>query len=343
MSIVKVEHLQHAYLDKVLYADTNFQVNEHEHVGLIGQNGAGKSTLINILTQQTIPDAGTITWKKKVKIGYLDQYASLKPGQTIRDFLRSAFAPLLQQAQVLAQLYQQMSQKTDPQLLQRAGDIQMLLEQKGYYDIDTKVEQVATGLGLDALGYQRQVTTLSGGQRSKLILAKLLLQTPDILLLDEPTNYLDTQHIDWLAEYLQNFAGAFVVISHDFSFLKRIVNVVYDLELGELTRYSGSLKQALRQKAANRRTYLKTYAAQQKKITKTQAYIQKNKAGSRSKSAKSREKQLAKMTVLAPPANRIKPNFSFPYITSNSQIILETNNLRIGYQQPLLQQELNFS
>ncbi|MBA1434493.1 ABC-F family ATP-binding cassette domain-containing protein [Bombilactobacillus bombi] len=343
MSIVKVEHLQHAYLDKVLYADTNFQVNEHEHVGLIGQNGAGKSTLINILTQQTIPDAGTITWKKKVKIGYLDQYASLKPGQTIRDFLRSAFAPLLQQAQVLAQLYQQMSQKTDPQLLQRAGDIQMLLEQKGYYDIDTKVEQVATGLGLDALGYQRQVTTLSGGQRSKLILAKLLLQTPDILLLDEPTNYLDTQHIDWLAEYLQNFAGAFVVISHDFSFLKRIVNVVYDLELGQLTRYSGSLKQALRQKAANRRTYLKTYAAQQKKITKTQAYIQKNKAGSRSKSAKSREKQLAKMTVLAPPANRIKPNFSFPYITSNSQIILETNNLRIGYQQPLLQQELNFS
>lgn len=343
LSIVKVEHLQHAYLDKVLYDDTNFQVNAHEHVGIIGQNGVGKSTFINILTGKITPDAGKITWKKKLKIGYLDQYASLTPGQTIRDFLRSAFAELLEQEQILEKLYQQMGTDSNPELIERAGNIQALLEEKGFYEIDTQIEQVATGLGIDALGYDHDVSALSGGQRSKLILAKLLLQNPDILLLDEPTNYLDTQHINWLADYLQNFAGAFVVISHDYDFLGRIVNVVYDLELGHLTRYSGTLKQALRQKAANQRTYLKTYASQQKKIAKTQAYIQKNKAGSRSKSAKSREKQLEKMTVLAPPSNRMKPNFSFPYVANASQIILDVNNLMIGYQEPLLQQEINFS
>ena len=343
MSIVKIEHLQHAYLDKVLYDDTNFQVNDQEHVGVIGQNGVGKSTLIKILTKQVVPDNGQITWKKKLKVGYLDQYASLKAGQTIKEFLRSAFAELLAQQQLLTSLYQQMSVDANADLIERAGNIQAWLEENGYYEIDTKVQQVATGLGLDALGYDHDVMDLSGGQRSKLILAKLLLKNPDILLLDEPTNYLDSQHINWLADYLQNFAGAFVVVSHDFDFLGKIVNVVYDLELGRLTRYSGSLQQALRQKAANQQTYLKSYASQQKKIAKTQAYIQKNKAGSRSKSAKSREKQLSKMKVLAPPAHRNKPNFSFPYLDNTSQIVLEVNDLKIGYQQPLLQKELNFS
>ena len=343
MSIVKIEHLQHAYLDKVLYDDTNFQVNDQEHVGVIGQNGVGKSTLIKILTKQLVPDNGQITWKKKLKVGYLDQYASLKAGQTIKEFLRSAFAELLKQQQLLTSLYQQMSVDANADLIERAGNIQAWLEENGYYEIDTKVQQVATGLGLDALGYDHDVMDLSGGQRSKLILAKLLLKNPDILLLDEPTNYLDSQHISWLADYLQNFAGAFVVVSHDFDFLGKIVNVVYDLELGRLTRYSGSLQQALRQKAANQQTYLKSYVSQQKKIAKTQAYIQKNRAGSRSKSAKSREKQLSKMKVLAPPTNRNKPNFSFPYLDNTSQIVLEVNDLKIGYQQPLLQKELNFS
>lgn len=275
MSILKIEHLQHAYLDKVLYDDTNFQVNDQEHVGVIGQNGVGKSTLIKILTKQVVPDNGQITWKKKLKVGYLDQYASLKAGQTIKEFLQSAFAELLIQQQLLTSLYQQMSVDANADLIERAGNIQAWLEENGYYEIDTKVQQVATGLGLDALGYDHDVMDLSGGQRSKLILAKLLLKNPDILLLDEPTNYLDSQHISWLADYLQNFTGAFVVVSHDFDFLGKIVNVVYDLELGRLTRYSGSLQQALRQKAANQQTYLKSYASQQKKIAKTQAYIQK--------------------------------------------------------------------
>lgn len=341
MSIVRVEHLSQQFLDKTLYTDASFQVNEQDHLGIIGQNGVGKSTLINILTGALTPDNGIITWKKKIQIGYLDQYANLKPGQTLRKFLTTAFQPLLDQAQQLEAIYQQLTPSADD--LELAGQLQTALETNGYYDIDLKVEQVAQGLGLDALGYDHDVAELSGGQRSKLILAKLLLEQPDILLLDEPTNYLDQQHIAWLAEYLQNFAGAFVVVSHDYQFLDQIVNKVCDVELGQIKTYTGTLKQALRQKAADQRTYLKAYASQQKKIAKTQAYIQKNKAGSRSKSARSREKQLARMDKLTPPANRQIAQFNFPYVTSKANVILEANNLVIGYQQPLLAQPLNFS
>lgn len=132
-------------------------------------------------------------------------------------------------------------------------------------------------------------------------MAKLLLQSPDVLVLDEPTNYLDVSHIDWLVDYLNNFDGAFIVVSHDYDFLGRITNCIIDIDFGTITRYTGTLKQALRQKAANRETYLKAYANQQRKIAKTEAYIRKNKAGTRAKSAKSREKQLARMDVLTPP------------------------------------------
>lgn len=344
MSILKVEHLDQSYLDKTLYDDADLTVNEHDHMGIIGQNGVGKSTLIHILTGSVEPDGGKITWKHNIKIGYLDQYANLKPGQTIRGFLRTAFQDLYDCEKKLEQLYVDMSTNSDPELMEKAGKIQEYLEANNFYDVDTEIERVASGLGIAQLGYDHDVSKLSGGQRSKIILAKLLLSHPDILLLDEPTNYLDTAHIDWLAGYLNDFPGAFVVISHDYDFLGRITNVVCDIEFGKITRYTGTLKQALRQKAANRRTYMKTYAAQQKKISKTEAYIRKNKAGSRSKSAKSREKQLARMDVMKPPANRVKANFVFPYVQNATQMVLDVNNLVIGYdKKPVVNAKFNFS
>lgn len=343
MSIVKIEHLSLTYFEKTLYQDETFQVNAHEHIGLIGSNGAGKSTLIKVLTDQVVPDSGQITWQKRIKRGYLDQYAQLPLEQTVWEFLRSAFQELIDAAQQLEQTYQQLALHETSALWEQAGQIQNQLEQQGYYDIDTKISQVATGLGIDLLGYERPVGQLSGGQRSKLILTKLLLEKPDILLLDEPTNYLDKQHIAWLVTYLQSFANAFIVISHDYHFLQQVVDTVYDLEQGHLTRYKGTLRQALQQRAANQRTYLKTYASQQQKIMQAQAYIQKNHAGSRAKSAKSRQRQLAKMQVLSPPANRKIPQFYFEEVPLTSQIAIQVTKLKIGYQQSLLKQELNFS
>src|SRR5699024_1960973 len=155
-------------------------------------------------------------------------------------------------------------------------------------------------------------------------------------VLDEPTNFLDVSHIDWLVDYLHNFAGAFIVVSHDYDFLVRITNCIIDIDFGAFTHYTGTLKQALRQKSANRETYLKADANLQRTIAKTEAYIRKNKAGTRAKSAKSREMQLARMDVLTPPKNNCKARFEFPYVATASNLLLQTQDLVIGYDHALV-------
>lgn len=343
MSLLTVKNLSQGFIDKTLYEDASFVLNKEDHMGVIGQNGVGKSTLIKILTGEIIPDAGSVKWQKKIHVGYLDQYAKLTPGVTIKGFLQTAFAPLYKKEKELNDLYNQYAAQGQQELLDKAGKIQTYLEENNFYEIDAEIEQVASGLGLADLGYDHDVAKLSGGQRSKIILAKLLLQQPDVLVLDEPTNYLDVSHINWLVAYLNDFSGAFIVVSHDYDFLGQITNCVIDIDFGTITRYTGSLKQALRQKAANRETYLKAYANQQRKIAKTEAYIRKNKAGTRAKSAKSREKQLARMDILTPPKNNRKAQFSFPYTATASNLLLQTHDLVIGYDHALIKTAFNFS
>ncbi|PIO82108.1 multidrug ABC transporter ATP-binding protein [Loigolactobacillus backii] len=342
MSVLTVENLQQQFLDKTLYDDTGFALNQEDHMGIIGQNGVGKSTLIKIITGQILPDSGKITWKKHIKIGYLDQYVSLAEQQTIFEFLKSAFSELYALNKQNEQIYADYAENPDDDLLEKAGHNQEILEAKNFYDIETTINQVASGLGIDAIGLDRNSSELSGGQRSKVILAKLLLEQPDVLLLDEPTNYLDTNHIEWLINYLNNFAGAFIVISHDYDFLGQITNCICDIEFGKITKYRGTLNQARRQKEANKETYLKAYATQQKKIEKTKAYIRKNKAGSRSTIAKSREKQLAHMDILTPPGNLMASHFNFPYQLSAVRMLLDVSDLVVGYEKPLLT-PFNFS
>lgn len=344
MSILTVENLSHSFIDKELYKDTGFFFNKEDHMGVTGQNGVGKSTLINILIGQIDADAGKITWQKNIDVGYLDQYAKLAPGVTIKEYLRTAFDKLFDQEKLMGQLYEQYAVDFDEKKLERAGKIQTMLEENGFYDLDTKIEQVATGLGLDALGYDHDVSELSGGQRSKIILAKLLLQNPDVLVLDEPTNYLDVNHIEWLENYLNDFEGAFIVVSHDYDFLEKITNSIIDVEFGKITKYKGDLKQALKQKEANRETYLRAYENQRAKIEKTEAYIRKFKAGSRSKSAQSRVKQLNRMDKMDPPKQNKTSNFEFPYVETASNILLQTQDLVIGYNnEALVQSAFNFS
>lgn len=343
MSLLEVKDLSQSFVDKTLYEDASFVLNKEDHMGVTGQNGVGKSTLIKILTGEIVPDKGQVKWQNKIKVGYLDQYAKLAPGVTIKGFLKTAFADLYQREKELNKLYADYAKNGDNALLEKAGQVQTYLEENNFYDIDTQIERVASGLGLADLGYDHDVSTLSGGQRSKIILAKLLLQHPDVLVLDEPTNYLDVAHIDWLVGYLNDFPGAFIVVSHDYNFLGRIANCIIDIDFGTITRYTGSLKQALRQKEANRETYLKAYANQQRKIAKTEAYIRKNKAGTRAKSAKSREKQLARMDILNPPQSDRKAKFEFPYVATASNLLLQTQDLVIGYDHALVKSAFNFS
>lgn len=199
MSILNVEHLSHGFGDRAIFEDVSFRLLKGEHIGLIGANGEGKSTFMNIITDRLMPDEGTVEWAKNVRTGYLDQHAVLEKGMTIRDVLKSAFEFLFEMERRMNEICEQMAEASEEQLnemMEEMGTIQDLLMAHDFYIIDSKVEEVGRALGLEELGLDKDVTELSGGQRTKVLLGKLLLEKPDILLLDEPTNYLDVQHIE---------------------------------------------------------------------------------------------------------------------------------------------------
>ena len=229
MSILNVEHLSHGFGDRAIFEDVSFRLLRGEHIGLVGANGEGKSTFMSIVTHRLQPDEGKIEWSKNVRAGYLDQHAVLEPGMTIQDVLRSAFAWLFEleaRMNVICDELGQVGEEEMAALLEELSEIQEMMDAHDFYMIDSKVEEVARALGLMALGLEHEVSDLSGGQRTKVLLAKLLLEKPEILLLDEPTNYLDEEHITWLKRYLQEYENAFVLISHDIPFLNDVVNLI---------------------------------------------------------------------------------------------------------------------
>lgn len=339
MSIVSVENCTHSFGDKVIFRQISFRVLAGEHIGLVGPNGAGKSTLLKILSKEMLPDEGKIEWHPKVKVGYLEQHTDLPEGASIRSYLQGAFQTFYDKEKRLIELSQQLGEGTEQEIqkkLAEYGELQLWLEQNGFYTLDAKVESVANGLGLGELGLETDVSKLSGGQRTKVLLAKLLLQEPDVLLLDEPTNYLDVGHIEWLADFLKQYPHAFVLISHDTNFMNQIVNVVYHLEHQRLIRYVGNYDRFLEQLEARRKQLLDQYKRQQVEIKKLETYIAKNKArASTAKLAKSREKRLQKIERIEKPTILAKPYFHFQASSSPVRIVLETDHLVVGYDYPL--------
>ena len=336
MAILDVSGLTMSFADKKLYEDASFQLERGEHMGVVGQNGAGKSTLIKILIGKELPVDGQIKWQKNTKIGYLDQYVDIPHGMTLIEFLHTAFADLYRINEQMNQLYADYASKMEDDLLTKAGRLQEKLDANHFYDIETEIERVMSGLGLNEIGKDHVVSEMSGGQRSKIILAKMLLEKPDVILLDEPTNYLDTAHIEWLIDYLNGFDGAAMIISHDYDFLERVTNSIVDVAFGKITKYRGSFKQAMRQKEERKETQQREYEKQQEEIEKAERFIRKNKAGSKSNLAKSREKMLARMERIDPPTDNLKATFKFPYENTGSANALRVNELSVGYGHPLL-------
>ena len=281
MSILNVEHLTHGFGDRAIFSDVSFRLLKGEHIGLVGANGEGKSTFMNIVTGKLTPDEGKVEWSKNVHAGYLDQHAVLKKGMTIREVLKSAFDSLLQKEIRMNEICDLLGTADDAQmaeLMEELGTIQDELTLHDFYTIDAKVEEVARALGLLDLGLDRDVTDLSGGQRTKVLLAKLLLEKPDILLLDEPTNYLDEEHIAWLKRYLQEYENAFILISHDIPFLNDVVNIIYHMENQELNRYVGDYEHFQEVYAVKKAQLEAAYRRQQQEISELKDFVARNKA-----------------------------------------------------------------
>ena len=317
-----------------------------EHIGLIGANGEGKSTFMSIVTGHLMPDEGKVEWAKNVRAGYLDQHAVLEEGMTIGDVLRSAFSWLFEMETEMNQMFEQMAEATPEEmerLLEETGTYQELLDQHDFYMIDAKVDEVARALGLLDLGLDRDVTDLSGGQRTKVLLAKLLLEKPDILLLDEPTNYLDEEHIAWLKRYLLDYENAFILISHDIPFLNEVVNIIYHMENQELNRYVGDYEHFQEVYAMKKAQLEAAYRRQQQEISELKDFVARNKARVSTRNmAMSRQKKLDKMDVIELAAERPKPEFHFQYGQTPGKMLFETQDLVIGYDEPL-SKPLNFS
>ncbi|WP_040285863.1 ABC-F family ATP-binding cassette domain-containing protein [Sporosarcina koreensis] len=339
MSLLTVSNLSHGFGDRAIFEDVSFRLLAGEHIGLIGANGEGKSTFMNIITRKLEPDAGTVSWAKRVRVGYLDQHAALKQGMTIRDALRTAFQYLYDMESEMNELFEKMADVEPDELekiLEETGQIQDDLEQHDFYILDAKVEEVANGLGLDEFGLDRDVNDLSGGQRTKVLLGKLLLEKPDILLLDEPTNYLDVEHIEWLRNYLQNYPSAFILISHDIPFLNSVVNLIYHMENQEITRYAGDYDEFLRVHEMKKQQAEAAYKKQQKEIAGLKDFVARNKANAATSGmAKSRQKKLDRMEVIELDAEKPKPHFDFKAARTPSKYLFETKQLVIGYDEPL--------
>ena len=339
MSILTVKNMSHGFGDRAIFEDVSFRLLKGEHVGLIGANGEGKSTFMNIITGKLMPDEGKIEWSNRVRVGYMDQHTQLEKGKSIKDILREAFKYLFDMELEMNQLYENMGNMNEEEMnkaLERTANIQDALDNSGFYIIDVKIEEVAAGLGLKDVGLDRNVSDLSGGQRTKVLLAKLLLEVPDILLLDEPTNYLDEEHIAWLKSYLQSYENAFILISHDIPFLNSVVNVIYHVENRLLTRYTGDYENFMRIYEANKRQLEAAYERQQQEIAKLEDFVARNKARvATTGMARSRQKKLDKMERIELAAEKPKPEFNFKQGRTSGKLIFETRDLVIGYDEPL--------
>ena len=314
MSILNVEHLTHGFGDRVILDDVSFRLLKGEHIGLVGANGEGKSTFLNIVTGKLMPDEGKVEWAKNVRVGYLDQHSTLTAGMTIESVLKSAFSWLFALEEKMNQICDALGEADESQMdamMEELGVIQDMLTMHDFYVIDSKVDEVARALGLLELGLDHDVSDLSGGQRMKVLLAKLLLEKPDILLLDEPTNHLDLDAISWLEEFLINFENTVIVVSHDRYFLNKVCTNIADIDYGKIQLYAGNYdfwyesSQLLvkQMKEANKK--------KEEKIKELQEFISRFSANaSKSKQATSRKRALEKIQL-----DEIRPSSrKYPYI-----------------------------
>lgn len=312
--LLNVEHLYKYFNGQALLKDINFTVEDREAVGLIGINGCGKSTLLNIITgsegyDKTPEGLGSVNIAGKASIGFLRQNSGLNSELTIGEEMKNAFAPLLETLDKMKFLEKKMADGGDiDSISHEYAELSSYFEARDGYRIDVKIKQVLNGMGFGSTPTDRVISTLSGGEKTRLALAKLLLEEPNLLILDEPTNHLDFETLMWLEDYLKGYKGAIIIVSHDRYFLNKVCTRICEIEQGRLTSYRGDYSSYLVQKKMNSERQLKEYEAQQKEIAKLEDYVAKNLVrASTSKMAKSRQHMLDRIERIDKPLMYTKP------------------------------------
>jgi len=342
MALLEVKNLSYTIKNKLLYNDASFQLNNKDHMGIVGQNGTGKTTLLNIIMGKIEVDQGEIIWGKGIQVGYLDQHAEVDHSMTIIEYMRLAFNHLFEVEKELTAVYEKMGEEMTDELTAKAEELTNKLTYSGFYDIDATINKIAAGVGIQKIGMDTKLGEISGGQRAKVILGKLLLESPDVLIMDEPTNFLDVEQVKWLTKYLQDFEGAFIIISHDFDFLNNVTNCIIDIEFQQIKKYTGNFHQFEAAKAEHAKNYKLQYEKQQKEIAHLKEFINRFGAGTRASMAQSRQKQLDKMEIIPPAKSLEKPTFKLESLQPLPGIILNVENLLVGYGEKVLLPPISF-
>ncbi len=313
-----------------VFSQVSFEIHAGERVALIGPNGCGKSTLFEILAGRLEPDRGTVQRAREVRIGYLPQRPDFHDEGTLWEAVARAFAPLQAMEAELHRLEAAMA-SGDEAAMQRYGSLLEAFEQAGGFTYEARLAQVLGGLGFAESDFHRPLNQLSGGERTRALLARLLLASPDLLLLDEPTNHLDIEGIAWLEEQLRSWEGAILVVAHDRAFLDAVVTRVLELAHGQLTAYRGNYAAYVRQRAERRRQWRVAYEAQQERIARTEAYVRRYGAGQRSRQARGRMKRLRREVRIAPPPKEQRLHISLQTNLRSGDLVLGLYDLRVGY------------
>lgn len=343
--LFRLSDVYKAYATHDILRGVSLQINPGEHVGLVGRNGAGKTTIFRLVSGEESPDRGDVVRARGVRLGLLAQHVHFEPGTTVHESALAAFGRLQQIEHEMHELEHRMAEVGADleKVLERYSDLQHEFEREGGFEYAAKAEAILQGLGFEREHWSLETEKLSGGQQNRLGLARLLLAEPDVLLLDEPTNHLDVTAVEWLEEFLQTYASAYVIISHDRYFLDRACRRIVELENGRASSYTGNYSAYLVEREERREAQQRAYENQRQLIEKTEEFIRRNLAGQKTKQAKSRRTMLAKLErVEAVRADRSSGDFRLQSIERTGNHVLMVNEAAIGYPDKLLARDISF-
>jgi ATP-binding cassette subfamily F protein 3 len=344
--LFRLTEVYKSYAAQDVLRGASLQVNPGEHVGLVGRNGAGKTTLFRLITGEETHDRGDVVRMRGLKLGLLEQHVDFAAGATVHESALSAFGHLQQIEHEMHELEHRMAEATDDldAVLERYSDLQHQFEREGGFEYSARAESILLGLGFARETWQLEVEKLSGGQKNRLGLAKLLLAEPDVLLLDEPTNHLDVAGVEWLEEFLSAYRSAYVIISHDRYFLDRCCRRIVEVEMGKAASYNGNYSDYLVEREERREAQRRAYENQQHLIAKTEDFIRRNLAGQKTKQAKSRRTMLAKLDrVEAVRADAPQGNFQLKGVERTGNQTLIVKELAVGYLGKVLARDITFT